>query len=580
MLREISIKNFAIIDDISIHFSDGLTVLSGETGAGKSIIIQALTILLGSRADAGHIRSGEETAELEAFFDVDPDGPAGDILVEQGYERTPELLVRRILSKNNRHRIYINGRPATMQMLSAMTDNLAGISGQHEHQRLLKESEHLLILDQFADLMAVRGQVHDAFHELQPMIKRLADLNATRQNQIERLELLAFQQKEIEDAAVAADEDASLKQELSRLKNAQQLYQSAFQGVGILYDQEGAVAERLSDLRREMESAARLDPGLQPTAEAIADAVFRIEDIAASLRSYLDGIQFDDRRMEEIEERLDAVNRLKRKYGGSIEDVLAHLESIRTQRADIENIDERISQLETDLADRHKQLAALSDTLSKKRHSAAKKLAESIEKELHSLKMPDTRFSVAFKETDATEATPYYLCHNKKVLTDTGLEQAIFMISPNVGEDEKPLSKIASGGELSRVILALKAILVHTEPVGTVVFDEVDAGIGGETAEVVGKKLAALAEYNQVICITHLAQIAKFANHHLKITKSVQNKRTATRIMPLDDSGRVEETARMIGGTAITDTTRAHAEELLKNTKRPCPDPKNPSPRP
>ena len=576
MLREIAIKNFAIIDDLNIRFSDGLTVLSGETGAGKSIIIQALTILLGSRADAGHIRSGEETAELEALFDIDPDGPASDILCEQGYERTSELLIRRILSKNNRHRIYINGRPATMQILSSMTDNLAGISGQHEHQRLLKETEHLLILDQFADLMPLRQDVQDACHDIMPMIKRLADLCATRQHQIDRLELLAFQQKEIEETAVSDGEDEALKQELFRLKNAERLHQSVFKGVGGLYDQQGAVAERLADIRKEIETAAQIDPALTPDADALADAVFRIEDITASLRSYLNGIQFDDRRKEEIEDRLDVLNRLKRKYGGSIEAVLAHLEAIRNERADIENIEERIARTEAALKTQHTRLATLAETLSKKRRTAARQLADCIETELHSLKMPDTRFSVAFKETDATDATPPHLCRNGKVISDTGLEQAAFMIAPNVGEDLKPLSKIASGGELSRVILALKAILVHTEPVGTVVFDEVDAGIGGETAEVVGKKLAALAAYNQVICITHLAQIAKFANHHFKITKNVENDRTATRIMPLDDIGRVEETARMIGRTSITGTTRAHAEELLKNTERPVPGLSNP----
>lgn len=568
MLREIVIKNFAIIDALRISFSGGMTILSGETGAGKSIIIAALNTLLGSRADAGMIRTGEESAELEALFEIDPEGAAGQALQEQGYDPTEELLIRRIISAGNRHRIYINGRMATMQVLGAVTENLAGISGQHEHQRLLRESEHLRILDQFGGLTDQRRAVHRVYHEIMPKMNALDALHAARADEVQRIELLQFQNKEIADAAVAPGEDESLKQELNRLKHSQVLYQSAGQGVDALYDREGAIADQLNTVQKMIEKAAGIDPALTDAAQALAEASFRVEDTARQLRSYLDTVAFDPERVEVIESRLDILNRLKRKYGGTLEAVSERFREIEMELAEAESLDGRIAETEVELEGLRDNLVRLAGELSEKRRSAAGRLAGAIEAELASLNMPETRFSVEFRTTAARPETPPYILAGEMVVSEHGIEQAAFMIAPNVGETLRPLSKIASGGELSRVILALKAILADTEPVETIVFDEVDAGIGGETAEVVGRKLAGLAGRNQVICITHLVQIARFGDHHFKIEKHVDGGRTATRIIRLEPEDRVEETARMIGGRSITDTTRAHAAELLKSGRK------------
>lgn len=568
MLREIAIKNFAIIDDLRIRFDHGMTVLSGETGAGKSIIIQALNLLLGSRADASMIRTGAESAELEALFDMDTRGPAAAALAEQGHEPGEELVIRRILSRNDRHRVYINGRLATMSLLARVTENLAGISGQHEHQRLLRESEHLRILDQLAGLDDLQQSLADCYHEITPMIRKLEELRAKRKQQAERMELISFQQQEIEAADLAPGEEDQLREQLARLKNAENLFQTAGQGVEELYDRDGAVSERLKTLQKELEKAAAIDSRLTEPAEAVADAALRLEDTAEFLRQYTDGIEFDPGRMEEIEARIDTINKLKRKYGDSVEEILETLAALEDQQSEIEGIEEQISKTESRLAELHQRLAELTRRLSEKRKTAAEKLGRQMDAQLRALKMADTRFRVHFQPAPAQAETPQWLCVDGCAVSEKGAEQARFMISPNVGEDLKPLSRIASGGELSRIILALKALLADTEPVETIVFDEVDAGIGGEVAEVVGRKLADLADRNQVICITHLAQIARFGDHHYRITKTVADGRTTTCIQPLDPSDRIEETARMISGKAITDTTRAHAAEMLKSGRR------------
>ncbi len=564
MLAELSIKNFAIIDDLTIRFSGGLTILSGETGAGKSIIINAVNLLLGSRATSKMIRTGAEAAEIEALFHPPEASGAMEILRSQGIESSGELLIRRIISSNDRHRIYINGRITTMQLLDKITENLAAISGQHEHQQLLNESKHLLLLDQFGDLMPIRLQVHECYHALLPLIQELDHLKASRQKQLDQIELFGFQKKEIEDAGILPDEDEILKKEQVCLRNAEMLYQTVRGVSETLYTGDGAIAEKLGEIKRHLDTASRIDDRLASPAEELTDAAFRINDIARELSSYLDAISFDEQRLEEIESRLDQLNRLKRKYGGSLDAVLQHLETIERELADHDTLDDRILQAEQALNQKHTQLSGLAEKLSARRRDLSAVLSKKVEKELHALKMPNTRFEIDFTETAATAKTSPHLIHNGKVLTETGTEQACFMIAPNVGEALKPLSHIASGGELSRVVLALKSITAGDAATGTMIFDEVDAGIGGEVAEVIGKKLSDLAAKSQIICITHLAQIAAFGDHHLKISKHVENKRTCTRITPLDPDGRLEETARMISGEKITAATRAHAREMIK----------------
>lgn len=565
MLQELSISNFAIIDDLRISFSGGLTILSGETGAGKSIIINAVNLLLGSRAMATLIRSGQESAELEALFHIKDQPGIVQIMKKNGYDPAEGLLIRRIISRKDRHRIYINGRLATIGLLNLITENLASISGQHVHQGLLKEEQQLAIIDQFGGLMSDRNSVYQCFHEIVPLIRNLNDMKAKKDRQTEHIQLLEFQKKEIREAGLAPGEDAELEQERIRLKNSEALFQTARDSIEMLYDSQGAVVEQLSQVKTNLEKAALIDPLLGSSAKRISEMTFNVEDIAEELRNYLKKIEMDESRLGDVEDRLDVINKLNRKYGGSMDAVFLRLESIEQELLNLESLAEDISDAEKRLSILHNNLVELTTILSQKRKKAAKILAESVEKELASLKMPQTKFQVSFRTVPADISNDPYLTVETNVAYETGIDQIVFLIAPNVGEPLKPLSNIVSGGELSRVVLALKAILAQTEAVETIVFDEVDAGIGGGVAEVVGKKLAALAKRHQIICITHLPQIAKFGDHHFIISKHVSEGRTKTSINCLSISERIIEIARMLGGEKITQATLDHAREMLNS---------------
>jgi DNA repair protein RecN (Recombination protein N) len=564
MLKELSIRNFAIIDDLRISFSDGLTILSGETGAGKSIILNAVNLLLGSRASADLVRAGAKSAELEALFHISPDSPMALSMSEQGYDAQEGLLIRRVVSRSDSNRVYINGRLATIGILNAVTENLASISGQHAHQGLLKEDQHLFIIDQFGGLMPQRQAVFGRYQQLLPMIDELGELKNIRQRQADHLELLRFQKDEISAADIVSGEDVELEQERLRLKNAEMLYQIVHGSIEALYGASGSVVERLSAVRKDLERAGRIEPRLTATAENLAESAYRIEDLIEQLRSYLKLIQMDDQRLEAVEDRLDRLNKLKRKYGGSLAAVLSQLEAIEAQLSDVENIGEKIAATERKISDLHHRSAEASLQLSRQRKKAAADLAAEVSRELASLKMDQTVFEVSVQPIPWNEKSDPHLKVENQSLTETGIDRAVFMIAPNVGEELKPLASIASGGELSRVILALKAILAETDSVETVIFDEVDAGIGGGTAEVVGRKLAELGKHHQVICITHLPQIAKFGRHHFNISKHVADGRTRTVIKQLSRKDRHQEIARMLGGEEITQATLNHARELLE----------------
>ena len=564
MLKELSIRNFAIIDDLQIGFSDGLTILSGETGAGKSIILNAVNLLLGSRATSDMVRSGTENAELEALFEIAPASRVAQIMSEHGYEPSEGLLVRRIIARNDTNRVYLNDRMATIQLLNAITENLASISGQHAHQLLLKEEQHLLILDQFGGLLPLREAVATCFQKMQAALKKLKALEAVQDRQAEHMELLVFQHKEITAANPIIGEDHRLEQERLRLKNAEALYQTVYNSIEALYSAPGSVVEKMMSVSKELNKISQIDEHLTSNAQSLLDTTYQIEDLIEKLRSYLNSIQMDDKQLEAVEERLDTLNKLKRKYGGSLDAVITKSESIEQELSSVENIAEQIHQTETEVNKLYRQFKDLVLKLSGKRKKAARDFAEKVMAQLATLKMAKTNFSVALQPIPADEKTDPRLTADGHMLTENGIDRATFLIAPNVGEDLKALASIASGGELSRVILALKALLAKSDSVETVVFDEVDAGIGGGIAEAVGKKLADLAKHHQVICITHLPQIAKFAKQHFRISKKVSSGRTQTTIQLLGDADRCKEIARMLGGEKITQMTLAHARELLE----------------
>ncbi len=563
MLRELLIKNFAIIDDLNIHFEDGLTILSGETGAGKSIIINAVNLLLGARASAKMIRDGYEAAELSAYFEVPNDSTAANIMAKNGYAPQDGLMVRRLIASNDRHRVYINDRMATMQMLAAITVNLASISGQHANQGLLKEETHLAILDRFGGLSPLVDQVGALYDQVVPLGQMLADLKDRKNNQQKEIELLRFQAAEIADADILPDEVESLEKERRRLKHAEFLQQSVFSVIQTLQAADGSVMEQLGEVRKDLIKAAELDDKLSRAVEGISDNLFGLEDVTGSLHTYLAGLETGSDRLDTVESRLDLIHRLMRKYGGSQEALFNKRDEIDAQLNAIANIDEEIKRVQKQLREQHAQLVDRSRRLSEKRQRVAKRFATSVEKELDGLKMAGTRFSVNLSRRPAGKLTSPWLCSDGDLLSATGMDQAVFMIAPNVGESLKPLSAIASGGELSRVVLAMKAILAGTDAVATIIFDEVDAGIGGAVAEVVGKKLSDLSSKHQLICITHLPQIACFGSNHYHIVKQVKKGRTTTFIRPMDQEERIVEIARMLGGETITPTALEHARAML-----------------
>lgn len=566
MLNELSIKNIAIIDDLSVSFSDGLTVLSGETGAGKSIIINAVNLILGTRATSRLVRTGEDTAEIEALFSVKKDSPVAALMEKNGYDPSEGLLIRRVISQNDRHKIYINGRMGTGQILSEITENLASISGQHAHQGLLKEEQHLLLLDQFGNLMPLRESVYDTFNTVLPLIKTLEKNKRLAATQAEHLELLEFQKKEIEEAAIQPGEDETLEEQRRRLKHGEALYKTVRESLDSLYGMDGSIFENLSGIIKQMDKAVSIDSSLSDATSDLSDLCYKVEDVAGTLRAYSESIILDSTLLEDTEARIDVLNKLKRKYGGSggtLADIEEHYESLCHELSDVQNRSDTIASIEEELSGHHEKLCSLSSSLSEKRIKAAKRLAAQIETGLASLEMNKTQFDVVVTQTEADKSVSCWLKHNDLAITETGVDRAVFMIAPNVGEEMKPLSRIASGGELSRVILAIKAILAEIDAVDTVIFDEVDAGIGGGTAEMVGKKIRELSDFHQVICITHLPQIAKFASHHYKIEKTVSGGRTSTTIKTLSENDRIDELARMLGGVEITQATLDHAREML-----------------
>lgn len=563
MLKELLIKNFAIIDDLNIRFTDGLTILSGETGAGKSIIINAVNLLLGSRASAKMIRDGYDAAELSAFFDIPEGSSAATLMAENGYEPKDGLLARRVITSSDRHRIYINDRMATIQMLASITMHLASISGQHANQGLLKEETHLVILDRFGGLMPLVREVSDLYAKVAPLCQTFDLLKQKKNNQEREMDLLRYQASEIADADILSDEDESLEKERLRLKHSEFLHQSVLSAMDALHAADGAILAQLGEVRKNLEKAADLDEGLTDAVRCLGDNLFGLEDVTETLRSYLGTLDTEAGRLEALEGRLDLVNRLKRKYGGSLESLFQRRDAIDAELAAIATIDDEIDRVQAELKAQYDTLARRARDLSAKRQRVAAVFAQSVEKELDGLKMAGTRFSVHLSHPPCGVDVSPWLCLEDHLLSADGIDQAVFMIAPNVGESLKPLSAIASGGELSRVVLALKAILAETDAVGTVIFDEVDAGIGGAAAEVVGKKLSALSKKHQLICITHLPQIARFGSHHYYIEKKMKKGRTITAIRPMDREERIKEIARMLGGETITSTALEHARAMM-----------------
>ncbi|WP_321495786.1 DNA repair protein RecN [uncultured Desulfobacter sp.] len=563
MLHALVIKNFAIIEDLRIEFGSGLSVLTGETGAGKSIIIQAVNLLLGSRASADLVRTGKDNAELEAVFDIAPDSHAARLMADQGMGTEDGLIIRRVVSGEGKSRIYINSRQTTLEFLKQVTQNLAGVSSQHAHQGLLNEDLHLDILDEFAQTFDLRKDVAGLYRQIVPLKKEIARLKAGKEKADKELELLQFQVDEIEKANIQPGEDEELIQKRDQLQNAGQVFEAVNGAIDNLYDREGSVLDQISGISSRFGRFSGSDEKLGAMARRLDEISYELQDLVSEFRTFSAGIDLDPQSLDQVDQRLDQITRLKRKYGGSIDSIFGQYRNMAKDLGDIQGFDGRIEQLEQEQKGLVARIRQKAKALSMRRQKEALALAGLAKTELAALEMGRATFEVDFS-SDPCNDPDELMTEDKGKISATGMDRVRFLLSPNPGEAPRPLAKIASGGELSRIVLALKAVLCQGQSFETLIFDEVDAGIGGATSDKVGLKLRELGRVQQVICITHLAQIARYGNHQFRITKQVSEGRTATRITPLTcQDDRIKEIARMIGGSQITDATLAHARELL-----------------
>jgi DNA repair protein RecN (Recombination protein N) len=565
VLTCLRVRSFAIIDELEVELEPGMNVVTGETGAGKSILIDALSLVLGGRARPEVVRTGAEQAEVEALFDVGDDEAARLRVEASGVTVEEELVLRRVVQRSGRSRAYVNGRLASAGQLAELAQGLADISSQHEHHTLVDPRSHLAFLDAFAELDPLRAQVREAYDTLRRAQSALDEQAHAVQTRVEREDLLRFQLQEIDALALQPGEEATLGVDRDRQRHAERLAQVTGGAEDALYASDDALCARIARIASELEQVAALDPTLRPLTEQLSAAEAQLEEVARELGSYARDISLDRERLQELEDRLDAISRLKRKYGGSVEAVLEHRERAAEQLRAFENSEARAQDLERALSQASEHAGTLARKLSAARQKAAGKLAQAVSRELASLSMGDAKVAVEVAQPQGDSGE---LCVDGARLAPTGIDRVEFLIATNRGEDPQPLHKIASGGELSRAMLALKRVLAGLGPAGLYVFDEVDAGVGGAVAEVIGRKLKDVAKHHQVICITHLPQIAVFADAHYHVSKNVDGGRTRSEIKRLRAEQQRDEIARMLGGIKITDKTRAAAREMLRGAGR------------
>lgn len=566
MLLELRVENYAVIDNVAVEFAPGLNLLTGETGAGKSILIDALSLLLGEKASTEMIRHGAEKATLSCVIEVEDSAAkrVARILEENGIDADEQLILRREISTTGKGRVFVNNQPATLGVLKQLAPEIGAIHAQNETIHSFDASARLELLDAYAHLST--NDVGAAFAEVRRVRNKLSELERDEQDRLRLVDLWSFQKKEIESARLdAPDEDLKLETEKRVLANSEKLYSAAMGACDALYDGSASAASLLKAAERHIEELSRFDAKFEETFKEVAAARASVEDASGTLRSYADSIDASPERLAEIEDRLAQLDRLKRKYGNSLEEVMKFGQEVAQKLNEVENRDEVIKQLKKELVAASAAYLNHARTLSKKRYEAAKKLEKLVEAEINDLAMR-SKFHIEISGSD-----------DEANWTSDGFDRIAYMIATNVGEPMKPIEQIASGGELSRVMLALKASVEEGKQTSangkggkrartqrTLVFDEIDTGIGGRAAEAVGKKLKSLARGNQVLCITHLPQIASFADAHYVIEKKESGGRVKTNIRPLSAGERTQEIARMLSGAKLSDTSLKHAEQMLK----------------
>jgi DNA repair protein RecN (Recombination protein N) len=565
MLRELKINNLALIESLHLVFnadnpdaSSSLAVLTGETGAGKSIILQALNLLSGCKASNTWIRSGAESASVEAFFEVHPEREnLLEALLGKGIEVEEGLILKRLITKKGRSRYYVNDSMATAAFVGFLCENLFSVASQHEHQVLLNPRNHLDFIDSIGNLWEKRkkfGELFSHWTELKAMQENIQQQEQMRE---QRRDLLSFQLKEIGDSSISAGEDEELAAEKKMLRSSDTLMELGQMSYDLLSD---TIYANLGQVRKNLEQMTNFDPAAAEIAERIANSGYELDDLARQLGQYLNNIPRDPLRLEETEARIDLLQKLKRKYGGPqalLTEVIAYAEKAKQELGELDNMEQKLADTGIKLAALEKEIRSKAQLLSEARAKTALQLEGAISRELKTLSFSTAEFKAAFESG----------VKNLEDITPSGWDRVEFIFSANRGEPLKPMANIASGGELSRLLLGLKCILARRDHVATVIFDEVDAGIGGQAAEDIAKKIKQLSEHHQVLCITHLAQIASKADEHFKVHKSLRNNRTVTEITLLGNVSRVNELARMLGGESVADETLAFAKRLLEKGK-------------
>ncbi len=559
MLLELRIRNFAIIEEAHLEFGPGLNVLSGETGAGKTIILSALGLLLGSRASPDMIRAGEKEAVVEGLFELEGESAIAEIAERSSNGERRQFLVRRVIAEGGRSRVMIDGELATVQGLAKIGAMLVQVYGQHEQQSLLRAESHRETVDRYAGLDPELTAYAEVYQRANEISSRLAELERRERERADLMELARFRVTELERAALAVGEDADLQRERTVLANATKLAAAAEAAEQSLYGGDDSAIDTVARAEARLEEAVAIDPKLGDAVEMIKSARANLEEAARALGAYAAKVEADPVRLEEIENRIQEVTRLKRKYGGTVETALETLERSRREIAELEKISESKAELESERTATLDELLARAKKLTAHRKRAAADLSRKMETELKTLGMRSPGFEPRLGALEESEAG---LVHSGVAMGPGGADTVEFHLSPNLGQPAMPLLRIASGGELSRVMLALKRLEAQRRGVATMIFDEVDAGIGGAVAQVVGRKLKQLARFHQILCVTHLAQIAAYADRHFTVEKEERRGSTRSHVALLEPANRTEEIARMLGGE-VSDKFRKAARELL-----------------
>ncbi|MEB8098872.1 DNA repair protein RecN [Staphylococcus xylosus] len=556
MLQTLSIKQFAIIDELEVHFSDGLTVLSGETGAGKSIIIDAIGQLIGMRASSNYVRHGEKKAIIEGIFDIDESKEAISILEALDIDIDEDfLLVKREIFSTGKSICRVNNQIVTLQDLRKIMQELLDIHGQHETQSLLKQKYHLQLLDNYADdqYKTILEQYVATYDQYKAKKKELEDLESADQALLQRLDLLKFQFEEIQEANLVDGEVSQLESDIKRIQNSENL-SLALNNAHLTLTDEHAITDRLYELSNQLQLISDILPEKYDVLKEDVDQFYyTLEDAKHQLYDELTNTEFDEHYLNELEARMNVLNDLKRKYGKDISELIKYQDKLENEINKIENYEESTSQLTQEIEELYEDIIKLGTELSRERRIVAQTLRDHIVNEIQNLQMKDANLEISFKPLD--------------VPNREGIEFVEFLISPNKGEPLKSLNKIASGGELSRIMLALKTIFVKTRGQTAILFDEVDSGVSGQAAQKMAEKMKGLAKHIQVICISHLPQVASMSDHHLFISKDSADDRTTTHVQELSGSERIDEIARMISGASVTDITRQNAKEMIEQNQ-------------